>query len=353
MTHRTWPIALALALMLVPAGLVQGQLNIGDPIPEISVSNWVKGEPVDLAKGIGKNVYLIEFWATWCPPCLESIPHLTELQRKHGKDGLVVVGISQPGRGETLKAVKRFVKRQGDGMSYTVGFDDSGKTQERLMSAVGVGGIPYAFLVDRNGKLVWHGHPGDPAMDVTLVEVLEGRFDVETAVTRQKLEPIFARMQRYAMRTDWKAFKSLVDEALKLDPASYEALSAGVYVYLIETNDMSGLRTLLEAHVETHRGDTQVLTNVAQALLDIQDMDKRLPDLALEAASGAYRSANPPTPATTSVYAKALFEIGMLDRAIELQSDAIASATGDGEKSAMEKVLRYYKTCKTLHAERM
>ncbi len=351
MRYRMWLATVVLLTALT--GGSQAQLKVGDKSPELSVSNWVKGEPVDFAKNVGKKVYLVEFWATWCPPCLESIPHLTELQRKYRADGLVVVGVSQPGRGESLKAVKRFVKRQGDGMGYTVGFDETGQTQQRFMAAVGAGGIPYAFLIDRDGVLVWHGHPGDPAMDVTISDVLAGRFDVATAKMRQQLEPIFARMQRDAMRGDWKAFKSLVSEAIQLDPTSYEAMSAGVYVYLFETNDATGLRTLVEGHIETHGGDVRAMTSVALALLDIQEMDKRLPDLALEAADRAYRSTNPATPETTSIYARALFEIGMIDRAIQLQSSAITMVNGEGDRDPLEKVLEYYKTCKTLHSERM
>lgn len=351
MRYRIW--LTAVLLMVTLAGVSQAQLKIGDKAPELSVSKWVKGEPVDLAKGVGKNVYVVEFWATWCPPCLESIPHLTELQRKYRGDGLVVVGVSQPGRGESLKKVKRFVKRQGDGMGYTVAFDESGQTQQRFMSAVGVGGIPYAFLIDRNGQLVWHGHPGDPAMDLTIAEVVSGRFDLASARMRTELEPIFGRMQRAAMLGDWASFKQLVNEALEIDPASYDALSAAVYVYVFETKNPSGLRTLLDGHIETHGGDARVMTSVATALLDIQEIDKRLPDLALDAAGRAYRSANPATPEATSIYARALFEIGMLDRAIELQSTAVAAANGDGEREALEKSLDFYKTCKSLHSAGM
>ena len=57
-------------------------LRVGEPAPKIEVAKWVKGSPT---KGfeLGK-VYVVEFWATWCPPCRTSIPHLTELQKKYG-----------------------------------------------------------------------------------------------------------------------------------------------------------------------------------------------------------------------------------------------------------------------------
>src|SRR4051812_3305632 len=49
----------------------------GDPAPSIHVAKWLKGQPViDIKKG---QFYVVEFWATWCGPCIQSIPHLTEL----------------------------------------------------------------------------------------------------------------------------------------------------------------------------------------------------------------------------------------------------------------------------------
>src|SRR5205085_8394742 len=66
------------------------KLKVGDRAPAFKVKEFVKGEPIkELAKG---KVHVVEFWATWCGPCRASIPHLTELQKKHGT--VVVVGVS-------------------------------------------------------------------------------------------------------------------------------------------------------------------------------------------------------------------------------------------------------------------
>ena len=55
---------------------------VGDPAPRLQVDRFVKGAPVkDFKQG---QVYVVEFWATWCRPCKESIPHITELQKKYG-----------------------------------------------------------------------------------------------------------------------------------------------------------------------------------------------------------------------------------------------------------------------------
>src|SRR5688572_28676628 len=66
--------------------------NRGDPAAPLKIKEWVKGGPLDVHDG--KNVYVVEFWATWCPPCRTSIPHLAELQKRFKNRGVVIVGIS-------------------------------------------------------------------------------------------------------------------------------------------------------------------------------------------------------------------------------------------------------------------
>ena len=68
--------------------------DLGDEAKALKISDWVKGDAVDLAKGKGEKIYVVEFWATWCPPCLTTIPHLTELQKKFKDQGVVVIGVS-------------------------------------------------------------------------------------------------------------------------------------------------------------------------------------------------------------------------------------------------------------------
>ena len=122
----------------------------GKPAGELVIAKWVKGEEVDLSEGVN----VVEFWATWCPPCRTSIPHLTKLQDRFKDRGVKIIGISR----EPLKTVEPFVKGMGSEMDYTVAIDDRDATSREYMGRYGVNGIPHAFVV-KDGAVVWHGHP--------------------------------------------------------------------------------------------------------------------------------------------------------------------------------------------------
>jgi thiol-disulfide isomerase/thioredoxin len=139
--------------------------KLGDAAYPLTALTWVKGDPVTFSPG---KVYVVEFWATWCPPCRKSIPHLTALQKKH-KDRVVFVGVST----EEPSVVKPFVESQGDNMDYTVAIDPTGAVSKGYMTAFGQGGIPTAFVVDAAGKIVWLGHPLG-GLDAVLDQVLAG-----------------------------------------------------------------------------------------------------------------------------------------------------------------------------------
>lgn len=156
-------LAAAMAAMLVGGKLEAAQaakLKVGDPAPKLQVGKWVQGDAVTGFQP-GK-AYLVEFWATWCPPCRASIPHVNELHAKFKDKGLVVIGQNVWEKNDA--AVAPFVKQMGSKMTYRVALDDKasgkdGKMAVTWMEAAGRDGIPSAFLVNKQGKIAWIGHP--------------------------------------------------------------------------------------------------------------------------------------------------------------------------------------------------
>lgn len=149
-----------------PAAENVADLKVGSPAPALTVDKWVKGDEVTgFEKG---KVYVVEFWATWCPPCRESIPHLTELQKKHKDVPFIGVAASerQPkGTKPTDKAdarlekLEKFVKDKGDEMGYAVAYDSKATMVKTWTMPAHQSGIPVAFIVGKDGAIAWIGHP--------------------------------------------------------------------------------------------------------------------------------------------------------------------------------------------------
>ena len=155
-------------LILLATATSQGA-RLGDPAPPILVNEMIKGAPVDLAAGKGKQIFIVEFWATWCPPCRETIPHLTKLQKKFRDKGVTIIGISD----ESAEDVKPFVRKMGRAMEYAVAVDPDHRTYATYMDAYARENIPTAFLVDKEGRVVWVGFPLE-GMDEALDKIIAG-----------------------------------------------------------------------------------------------------------------------------------------------------------------------------------
>jgi thiol-disulfide isomerase/thioredoxin len=161
--------AALLCLCAMSATAQDAKLTVGSPAPQLDVKEFVKGEPVKQFEN-GK-IYVVEFWATWCPPCVKSIPHLSALQKKH-KD-VVFIGVSVD---KDVSKVKPFVTKMGKQMAYRVAIDKMVKGEGRMsttwMAAAGQDGIPSAFIV-KNGTIAWIGHPME--MDKVLDNLVSGK----------------------------------------------------------------------------------------------------------------------------------------------------------------------------------
>ncbi len=151
--------ALAAAFFAVAAPMAQAELAIGDPAPKLQVGKWVQGEPVKEFET--NHVYIVEFWATWCGPCVASIPHLNELWQKFKNQGLVVIGQNVWDNDSDVPA---FVKKMGDKMTYRVALDDKSRETDGFMAEhwwkrkVNNHTIPNAFVI-KQGRIAWIGHP--------------------------------------------------------------------------------------------------------------------------------------------------------------------------------------------------
>ena len=115
----------------------------GKPAPALQVTNWANSATISLADLKGKIVVL-DFWGTWCAPCIASIPHNNELAEKYRSAGVVFVGVCHPKDVEKMAAT---VKEKG--LKYATAQDPAGAT----IKAYKVDSFPDYYIIDRQGIL--------------------------------------------------------------------------------------------------------------------------------------------------------------------------------------------------------
>jgi thiol-disulfide isomerase/thioredoxin len=346
---RTTTCLLVIGLLTLGiTGSATADLKVGDPAPALGKIEWIKGGPVDLAKDASKRLHLVEFWATWCPPCKVSIPLLTELQRKFAND-LTILGITAPDPRNSLEGVKRFVKDQGDSMAYTIGFDADSEVNQSYMVAAGATGIPHAFLVGRDGRIYWQGSPLDPQLGTVVRRVLNGGYDIEKAKRQAELdaavEPMIQRLNFPIQVGNWPAVLEGLKDILKIDPARSEAIDLLVQIHVNEGNPGNALRNWAEAHLSANRDNVDALTALCHALFDVPDLAARQPDIVLSAARRVYElGGEKPDSLALATYAQALSQVGALEEAITMQERAVQRADAE-DAEELRAILDYYKKC--------
>jgi peroxiredoxin len=117
----------------------------GKPAPPVKVVT-TSGQKVTLANYRG-YVLVLEFFATWCDGCKESLPHLISLNSQYNRQGLQVLGLNPGVRGDTLGVVQRFIREKK--INFPVALADTD-----LLLDYGVQPIPAIFIIDRKGVLV-------------------------------------------------------------------------------------------------------------------------------------------------------------------------------------------------------
>lgn len=149
-SRRIAALVLAAASLLAPA-VASPPLQAGDPAPPLTVAAWLnveKGKEPTADSLKGKAV-MVEFWGTWCGPCVRAMPHVQQIWDRYRDRGLVVLAISY----EAPEVMRPFLERNA--FTMPVGSDPS----KGYIGQFGFSGWPATYVVDRDGKIAYAGTP--------------------------------------------------------------------------------------------------------------------------------------------------------------------------------------------------
>jgi thiol-disulfide isomerase/thioredoxin len=132
---------------------VYAEATLGD----IKPGSYVNGPAIDAAD-LKNRVVLFEFWGVNCPPCIASIPHISDLQEKYGRDQLVIIA-SQCQPADEAKARSVFKNNSGSDLISVINRGGIDVNWVGENGAKGNGGLPNCYLFNHEGKLIFHGKP--------------------------------------------------------------------------------------------------------------------------------------------------------------------------------------------------
>ena len=332
-------------------------LSIGSPAPALKVKRFLKGKPVTAFEP-GK-IYVVEFWATWCGPCVEAMPHVTALQKQYPKVTFIGVNVWE----EDESVAEAFLKQQGAKIDYRIARDDvpeggdphDGAMAITWLKAAGIGGIPTAFVVDGHGRIANITHP--MSLDESLPEIIDGKWDLEKA-SKQRLAEI-AESQRGAKLN--KKLRSLIaaeanDETFAaLDQLATEFPGRAPIIGLIKFGKLQSLEGKTEqALAEGHKllkselaGEPDFLGAIAWNVVDPDRNQAAAPELlafALKTVKLADEKAKQRSPAIARTLARVLFVTGDAKAAADAQRRAISLAKSMPSMEAAVKELKQHLT---------
>ena len=120
----------------------------GKKVPDFNVEKWLTSRPDP-----GSRLVAVDFWATWCGPCVKSIPHVNELSQRFGQD-VLFVGVSDEKEPAFNSGLKKAKLKPAD-FKYSLALDSSGNFKKFF----GIQGIPHMAIFSADGIVRWQGHP--------------------------------------------------------------------------------------------------------------------------------------------------------------------------------------------------
>ena len=254
MTGHRVLLSLVLALAAMSSSSLAA-VNVGDK-PQLAFEA-TDGTNIT-SESLKGRIVMLDFWATWCGPCVAAAPHMVEVNNKYGPKGLQIIGVSlDRNAGALQKGVKD--------LNFTwPQYLDAGN---KLSGEFGVSGIPHVVLIAPEGQVLWRGHPSnmDTAIEKSFTEHPPRLVDAKTlAKAKELLSEIEARSKAGETGAAMKLLAKLPEEARgDADTAAR----------------MDAARSSLQAEADKMLGEVDPLIeqgNYVQAINRLKDLNKAL-----------------------------------------------------------------------------
>jgi thiol-disulfide isomerase/thioredoxin len=340
-------------------------LTIGSEAPALDVEHWVQngeGKFKKVAKFEKDKVYVVEFWATWCGPCIMSMPHIVETQKKYADKGVQIVSISD----EPLETVEEFLERELPPQiaeefkdlsnfkdltkSYCLTTDPDGSSSKDYMEAARQNGIPCAFIVGKDAKIEWIGHPME--MDEPLDMVVAGKWDREKYATefkeRQEQEALMQDAQQQVIglfrKKKFPEALAKIDEFIekaKQPDMKLNLLMFKLNVHQAANSDPADVNATFESAFKLAADDPMMANQIAWTVwemkeagrIESKDVLKGALDLARKAS--AKQEGNMKAMVLDTV-AHLEYALGNGQEALKVQEEAVSLADAQGKEQLTE-----------------
>jgi thiol-disulfide isomerase/thioredoxin len=341
LVFSTWPLSMN-AFAQVERG--DGVLAPGQAAPALQVDMWIRGSPLERFEP--GQIYVVEFWATWCAPCLANIPHLSALQREYAERGVTVIGVSaRDANGNTLERVQRLVAGRSEEIAYSIAWDGYRRTYDAWMKAARERNIPRAFVVDREGRIAFIGHP--LFLEVPLARIFAGTWEVESGMAEvEHVRTALERIDQLAQP------EQALEEVLAFEEEfpAYELLAREYKLEALRATDRAEEALVLATAMvqrAIERRHASELDALARGILAHDPSPPEL-DLALRSAEEAVGITRSASAITLETLARVLAARGDLDGAIAAQERAVKAAI-PSDRRRLEEVLSELRKSRAEH----
>jgi tetratricopeptide (TPR) repeat protein len=279
------------------------------------------------------------------------MPHMAEMQREYKDKGVTFVGFTKKDPNNTAEKVAAFVVKRGPKLGYTFAYADDAETYDAYMKAAGQGGIPCSYVVDKDGKVAYIGHP--MFLGLVIPKVVEGKWTRDDlaglAKAEKDVDAVFAAFPRPGAKDEQQAveagLKALADFQAKYPPLADIPYFVGPKLgMLIQAKKFDEVKAAAEKVIAraVKQDDPSMLQSVSRALQspDVRDR-KELVKLAVEAAESALKVAGDRDAIALYRVAQAHFAAGDADKAKEYGKKAVAAAD-DSTKTALERAVKEF-----------